>query len=87
LTWGEAIAKMTGRPAEKLGLKQRGLLKAGYFADITLFDPEAVRDNATYKEPHLPPSGIPHVMVNGAWALKDGAVTRNLGGRILRAGD
>lgn len=84
LTWGQAVAKMTGNTARKLGLSDRGLITPGYFADITLFDPEIVIDTATYKEPHGVPVGIPHVMINGAWALKDGAVTGELPGRVIR---
>jgi N-acyl-D-aspartate/D-glutamate deacylase len=85
LTWGEAISKMTGKSAEKLGLKKRGFIKKGYFADITLFDPEKIKDNGTYREPNVQPSGIPHVMVNGSWALLDGKVTEKLPGRVLRS--
>ncbi len=85
LTLGEAISKMTGKSADKLGLKNRGYIKKGYFADITLFDPEEVRDNGTYREPNVQPTGIPHVMVNGTWALLNGEVTEKLPGRILRA--
>ena len=84
LTWGVAVAKMTGNTAKKLGLSDRGLIKPGYFADITLFDPETVIDTATYKDPHCAPVGIPHVMINGVWALKDGAVTGELPGRVIR---
>jgi N-acyl-D-aspartate/D-glutamate deacylase len=84
LSWGEAIAKMTGRPAARLGLTDRGIIGPGYSADITLFDPDMILDNSTYTQPHLAPTGIPHVMVNGAWALRDGALTGAMSGRILR---
>ncbi len=85
LSWGEAVAKMTGRPAARLGLSDRGLIREGYAADITLFNPDAVTDNSTYTDPHRAPSGIPHVMVNGAWALLDGTVTGTLNGRVLKS--
>jgi len=84
LTWGQAIAKMTGNTARKLGLSDRGLIRPGCFADITLFNPETVTDTATYKNPHSVPVGIPHVMINGVWALKDGATTEELPGRVIR---
>jgi N-acyl-D-aspartate/D-glutamate deacylase len=84
LSWGQAIAKMTGNTAKKLGLSDRGVIRPGNFADITLFDPETIIDTATYKDPHSPPVGIPHVMINGEWALKDGAITNALPGRIMR---
>jgi len=84
LSWEEAIAKMTGNTARKLGLADRGLIKPGYFADITLFDPETVIDTATYKDPHSPPVGIPHVMINGVWVLKEGVVTDELPGKVIR---
>ncbi|MBN1883057.1 MAG: D-aminoacylase [Deltaproteobacteria bacterium] len=84
LTWGAAVAKMTGNTAKKLGLTDRGLIRPGCFADITLFDPETVIDTATYKEPHNKPVGILHVMINGVWALKDGDITGELPGRIIR---
>jgi N-acyl-D-amino-acid deacylase len=85
LSWGEAVAKMTGRPAARLGLSDRGLIREGYAADITFFDPDAVTDNGTYADPHRAPSGIPHVMVNGTWALLDGTVTGTLNGKVLRS--
>jgi len=56
-------------------------------ADITIFDPNTVKDNSTYEDPNAPPSGIHHVLVNGAWILKDGEVTENLKGRVLRFGE
>ena len=84
LSWGEAIAKMTGNTAKKLGLSDRGIIRPGNFADITLFDPETITDTATYKDPHSAPVGIPHVMINGVWALKDGVITSALPGRVMR---
>lgn len=84
LTWGEAVAKMTGRPAARLGLSGRGIIAPGYAADITLFDPDTVADNSTYRDPHRAPSGIPHVMVNGQWALTDAKPTGSASGTILK---
>lgn len=84
LTLENAIRKMTSFPARKLGLKDRGLIKEGMWADITVFDPEAVVDRATYTNPHQYPEGIRHVIVNGKSAVKNGRHTRALNGKVLR---
>ncbi len=77
-----AVNKMTGLPAQRLGLCERGLVQAGYFADLTVFDPRTVKDESTYPDPHRYPSGIPLVIVNGAVAVDGGrAITR--AGRVL----
>lgn len=80
----EAVRKMTSMPAKRMGLKDRGLLAEGCRADLVLFDPRAVRDRATYASPHQYPAGVRAVMVNGVWAVRDGACTDNLPGRLLR---
>lgn len=80
----EAIRKMTSRPAEVFKVKERGLLKPGYFADITIFDPDTIIDNGTYTEPRQYPDGIKHVFINGQHAVKDGKPTHTLGGKVLR---
>jgi len=80
----EAVRKMTRAPAERLGITDRGLLKPGFRADLVLFDPRTVRDVATYAEPKQYPAGVRAVMVNGAWAVRDGACTDTLPGRLLR---
>ena len=64
-SWETAVHKMTGMPAGKLGMQGRGLVKTGYAADLTLFDPKTVRDEATFPDPHRHPVGIPYVVVNG----------------------
>jgi N-acyl-D-amino-acid deacylase len=79
----EAVAKMTGQPAAKLGLSDRGLVREHYFADLTLFDPARVRDEASFEDPHRYPSGIPYVIVNGNLAVDDGEFTARASGRIL----
>jgi dihydroorotase/N-acyl-D-amino-acid deacylase len=79
-----AIHKMTGLPAANVGLKQRGLLRAGYFADITIFDPKTVIDRATFEEPNQYPVGINYVIVNGQIEVDNGARTPALAGRVLR---
>ncbi len=70
-----AIHKMTGLPAAKVGLKQRGLLREGYFADITIFDPKTVIDRATFEEPNQYPVGINYVIVNGQIEVDNGQRT------------
>lgn len=81
----EAVAKMTGRPAEKLGLSDRGMLKPGYFADVAIFDASRVRDESTFADPHRYPSGIPYVIVNGRVVVDDGRFTAAASGRVLRS--
>ncbi len=68
----EMIRKMTGAPADVLGLKDRGYTRAGYFADLVVFDPDRVAERATWWEPQAYPVGIAHVFVNGRAAVLDG---------------
>ncbi len=75
LTLEQAIKKMTSMPADQYNQKQRGRIQEGAFADITIFDPETVSDQATYTDPHRYPIGIDHVMVNGKFIIKKGALT------------
>ena len=84
LSLGEAVRRMTSLPAQRLGLADRGTLRAGAMADITVFDPRAVSDAATFDDPHRFPVGIPHVVVNGRLALENGVQTDVLSGRVLR---
>jgi N-acyl-D-amino-acid deacylase len=84
LSLEEAISKMTSQPATKLRLKDRGLIAEGMFADITIFDPETIRDKATYQDPHQFPEGIHHVLVNGEFAVHNGRQTGNRPGNVLR---
>jgi len=79
-----AIHKMTGLPASNIGLKNRGLLREGYFADITIFDPKTVIDRATFEEPNQYPVGITYVIVNGQIEVDNGQRTPALAGRVLR---
>lgn len=80
----EAIRKMTSLNAAKIGLQDRGLLRVGYAADITLFDPERVIDKATYADPFQYSAGIEYVIVNGELVLQRGRHTGALPGRALR---
>lgn len=82
----EAIRKMTSLPARQMGLKKRGLLETGYFADLVLFDPEHVADTATFVNPKQYPTGIHSVIVNGKIVLQKGRHTGQLPGKILRNG-
>ena len=79
-----AVQKMTGMPAGRLGLKDRGLVREGFAADITVFDPATVKDDSTYADPHRYPSGIPYVIVNGAVTVDGGRMQMPRAGRILR---
>lgn len=81
----EAIAKMTGKSAERIGLKDRGFLKTGYWADITLFDYNLIKDNTTFQNTSAKPSGIKYVFVNGCEVVKDGtAILGKKFGQILK---
>jgi N-acyl-D-amino-acid deacylase len=80
----DAIHRMTGLPAANLKLDQRGLLDPGYYADVVIFDPETVTDNATFEEPHQLASGMVHVFVNGGQVLEDGEHTGAKPGRFVK---
>ncbi|MEP7339657.1 MAG: D-aminoacylase [Acidobacteriota bacterium] len=79
----EAIRRLAGLPAANLGLDHRGLLKAGYFADVVVFDPKTIGDRATFEKPHQYSVGMQHVFVNGQHVLKDGEHTGAKPGRAL----
>src|SRR5439155_10468440 len=78
-----AIRKLTSLPATNLGLDRRGLLRAGYFADVVVFDPRTIADRATYEKPHQYAVGVRHVLVNGVPVLRDGAHTGAKPGRAV----
>lgn len=84
LTLENAIYKMTGFPAQRLGLQDRGFLRLGYWADIVVFDPETVIDRATFMDPHQFSKGIHHVIVNGVSAVADNEQNKELPGHVLR---
>lgn len=86
LSWEEAIHKMTGQPAARLGLGDRGELRTGAVADIVVLDPASVVDRATYQAPHQYAAGIEHVVVNGAPVVLHSEHTGALPGRVLRHG-
>lgn len=80
----DAIRKMTSAPAQKIGLPNRGILKAGMKADIVLFDLETIEDTATFVHPIQYPKGIKAVIVNGEIVVKNGAFTGNTPGDVLK---
>ena len=86
LSLGEAVRRMTSLPAGNLGLRDRGLLAPGKYADIVVFDPDTVADRSTYEAPHQYATGVRHVVVNGQTALANGTPTGTLPGRALRRG-
>ncbi len=79
-----AVHKMSGLPARKLGLRDRGVLRAGAVADIVVLDPNTVRDRATFDDPHQYPDGIRHVVVSGVHTIRDGEQSGQMGGRAVR---
>ena len=74
---------MTSLPAQIMGLKDRGLLRTGYWADLVVIDLETIADKATFTEPHQYPTGIPYVFVNGVAVVDDGKVTSATPGKVL----
>lgn len=83
LSLEEAVRKMTSLPAQILGLRDRGMLREGYAADVVLFDAAKVRDVATYEKPRAYPEGVPYVIVNGTIVIDDGKHTGARPGRAL----
>ena len=87
LTLENAVYKMTGFPAKRLGMKDRGLVKEGLTADLVVFDPATVIDNSTWEDPHQYPDGIPYVLVKGVPVVDEGTHTGARPGRVLRRGE
>jgi N-acyl-D-amino-acid deacylase len=84
MTLQQAIRKLANLPAKHLKLEKRGELKVGYYADIVIFDPAKIKDNATYEKPHQYSEGIIHVFVNGGQVLKDGEPTGATTGKFVK---
>ncbi|MBA7588952.1 N-acyl-D-glutamate deacylase [subsurface metagenome] len=76
---------MTSMPAQRLGLKGRGIIQEGNFADIVIFDAQKVIDKSTFSEPEQLSEGVIHVLINGEFIVKNGKHTGRIPGRILRA--
>ena len=83
LTLPDAVRKMTSLPAQILGLTDRGLLRPGLAADVTIFDPNTVADQATYEDPMQYPVGIAYVIVNGVVVINKGEHTGAKPGKVL----
>lgn len=80
----EAVRRLTSFPAENLGIRRRGRLAPGYFADVVVFDPATITDNATFQQPHQYATGVAHVFVNGVQVVRDGAHTGAKPGKVVR---
>ncbi|MFI1354045.1 amidohydrolase family protein [Streptomyces sp. NPDC020898] len=84
LSLEECVAHLTSRPAARLRLPDRGLVREGYRADLVLFDPQTVAAGATYENPRTLPTGIPHVLIDGRFVMENGRRTDVLAGRSVR---
>ena len=82
----DAVRKMTSLTARHMRLRDRGEIRVGAWADLVVFDPQRIRDTATYDDPHRFPDGVEHVIVNGALAVEQGETTNERAGRFLRLG-
>ncbi|MFD3519632.1 amidohydrolase family protein [Streptomyces sp. NPDC058653] len=87
LSLEECVAHLTSRPAARLRLRDRGLVREGHRADLVLFDPETVAAGSTFAEPRVLPVGIPHVLIDGRSVIEDGRRTDVLAGRSVRRTD
>jgi N-acyl-D-amino-acid deacylase len=83
LSFEEAVEKMSGRAMATLGIRDRGKIQVGHAADVVVFDPTSVTDTADYAAPAASPIGIPHVLVNGEFVVRDSMLTANVPGRVL----
>jgi N-acyl-D-amino-acid deacylase len=83
LTLEQAVYKMSGQPARRIGLKERGLIRKGFHADLTIFDLETINDTSTYEDPYRYPEGIRYVLVNGKVVVANGETTSTLPGQVL----
>lgn len=83
LSLEDAVRSATWLPATILGLRDRGMVREGFHADIVVFDPERIRDTATFFEPHQYPEGIEHVLVNGQFVVDAGRLTMALPGKVI----
>lgn len=84
LSLEEAVHKMTGLSAKKVGLRHRGLIREGMYADLTIFNPQTVIDRATFEMPNQYPEGISYVIINGQVSVEEGKRTPALAGQVLR---
>jgi N-acyl-D-amino-acid deacylase len=84
MTLEEGVHRMTGMSAAKFGLKERGQVRPGFYADLVIFDPSSLLDTATYEQPRRYPEGLHYVLVNGIVVVRDGLHTGARPGRALR---
>jgi dihydroorotase/N-acyl-D-amino-acid deacylase len=84
LTLEEAVRKMTAQPAARVHLADRGILRPGMAADVTIFDPNTITDAGSFKDPNHYATGIKYVIVNGQVAVRDGKITEARPGHVLR---
>jgi N-acyl-D-aspartate/D-glutamate deacylase len=84
LTLEDAIRRMTSLSMERIGQKERGLIREGMFADVVIFDADRIQDLATYEDPHRFSVGMVHILVNGELVLRDGSLTGAKPGRVLK---
>jgi N-acyl-D-amino-acid deacylase len=80
----EAISRMTAFPAANIGIRERGRLAEGFYADVVVFDPDTIEDLATFEDPHQYAIGVEHVFVNGEQVIRDGEHTDARPGRVVR---
>ena len=85
LSMEEAIRKMTSFPAQKMGMRDRGMIRESMVADLVVFDPRTIADKATYNKPHQYPVGIPYVIVSGEVVVDDGEHTGAMPGKVLKS--
>lgn len=84
MSWEDAVQKLTGAPAQKIGLKNRGVLQEKMIADITVFDPDEINDEASFTNPYQYAKGINYVIINGRLVIDEGEHTDILAGKVLR---
>src|SRR5262249_17795710 len=84
LTLDDAIRKFSSLPAQRMRLTERGVLKAGMWADVVIFDPNTIRDLATFDNPNQLAQGMDYVLVNGVPVIEKGAMTGALPGKVVR---
>src|SRR3989338_6891072 len=87
LSLEQAIEKITSKPAKLFGIKNRGLIQKGNFADLVIFDPGEITDKATFKNPYQYSAGIKEVLVNGRFALHEGKFVKSFSGKVLKHGE
>lgn len=85
LTLEEAVRKMTSFPAQKMGMRDRGMIRESMVADLVIFNPETISEKCTYNDPHQYPVGIPYVIINGVVVVDDGRQTDAMPGKVLRS--